>query len=88
MTIVFNANLFPSRKKLMIKAGMDIDSEITSTDRFNKELSVIDKPVIPPGVKAYSMKKNLTAKAVKKADNKIQVISLIEILNIILGCIS
>ena len=39
MTIVFNANLFPSRKKLMIKAGMDIDSEITSTDRFNKEKS-------------------------------------------------
>ena len=86
--IVLNANLFPRIKKLIINNGIDIQSDIKSIGNRSSELNVIDNPVIPPGVREYSTKNNLTASAVKNEDNDRNKISLIDILNIILSYIS
>ena len=86
--IVLNANLFPRIKELIINNGTDIQSDIKSIGNRSNELNVIDNPVIPPGVREYSMKNNLTASAVKNEDSDRNRISLIDILNIILSYIS
>lgn len=86
--IVLNANLFPRIKELIINNGTDIQSDIKSIGNRSNELNVIDNPVIPPGVRVYSIKNNLTASAVKNEDSDRNRISLIDILNIILSYIS
>ena len=86
--IVLNANLFPRIKELIINNGTDIQSEIKSIGNRSNELNVIDNPVIPPGVRVYSIKNNRTASAVKNEDSDRNRISLIDILNIILSYIS
>ena len=49
---------------LIINKGIEIDSEIISTGMFVMVLTLIESPVIPPGVSKKGEKKNLTAKAV------------------------
>ena len=50
--------------------------EIKSIGNRSIALKVIESPVIPPGVREYSIKNNLTARTVKNEETAKYIISL------------
>lgn len=66
---VFSPKLLPKTSVAAIKSGIEIQSEIISTERCVMEEMTIENPVIPPGARCECVKKKFTVIAAKAEES-------------------